>query len=63
MGRALKKLAKRMLMATPAGFEPAASAVTVPCDSQLHHGAIITDNLGIANHRFFFAADKQWCSK
>ena len=28
VGRALKKLAKRMLMATPTGFEPVTSCVT-----------------------------------
>ena len=34
VGRALKKLAKRMLMATRTGLEPVFSAVTVRCDSQ-----------------------------
>ena len=43
MGRALKKLAKRMLMATPTGLEPVASTVTGWRDTRHHQGAKYID--------------------
>ena len=47
-------------LATPTGLEPVASTVTGWRDTRLHQGAKIERKLRFANHRFFFATDKQW---